>query len=298
MNRLFFFTARRLAAPAAVASTILRTSSPARAEEEAHDSSDPYSNLPEEDERTSCSICLVNRQGPCGDSWRTFERCLKDHRPKDDDEKKEDAKLSDNLLDAKHSSAFCDRYMLPWLACVQSYRNMYTLYFNYMHQLELIEPLEKEIRADEVYEWKDVDADWTPYVDWLKKKDYTLWGLYWRLKQTAPPITPRPKFEGEDPEMVEVEVRFKLEDGGLPIQVAYAKDQGGGLLGMEYFAQKDEKLEEGTLKISFRPGMTSNVQFYALYKKDDEDEARFLCSVPHPLVMVAMEVGGIPEGEF
>jgi len=294
MNRLFSLSARRLAAPSLVATSFLRTS-PARAEEEASDESDPYANLPEEDEKTNCFICLVNRQGPCRDYWRKFERCLKDHPLRNDEEKESD---SDQALDTEHSSAFCDRYMLPWLTCVQSYRNMYTLYFNYLNQLELVEPIEKEILQDEVFEWSEVDVDWTPYVDWVKSKGYTFWDLYWRLKQTAPPITPRPKFEGDDPQMVEVQVKVKTEDGGLPIQVAYAKDQGGLLLGMEYFSNaKEKKLEEGILKFSFRPGMTSHVQFCAVYREENGDETRFLCSVSQPLVMTAFEAKAIPEGE-
>ena len=289
MNRLFSLTARRLATPIVVTSTFLSTSPSTQAEEE----SDPYANLPEEDERTTCTICLVNRQGPCREPWRKFELCLKNRPLKNDDKGGE----NDQAPDAEHSSAFCDRYMLPWLSCVQSYRNMYTLYFNYLNQLELIEPIEKEIRKDELCEWKEVDVDWTPYVDWVKSKGYTLWELSDMLTLTAPPITPRPKFEGQDPEMVEVEVKITLEEGGLPIRIAYAKDQGGGLLGMEHFGDaKEEGSKDGVLKISFRPGMTSHIQFYAFYK-NEADEARLLCSDPVPLVMVAMEAGGIPMGK-
>lgn len=297
MNRLFSLSARRLVAPVTVASTILCTSS-TRAEEGGKEESDPYANLPEEDERTTCTVCLVNRQGPCRDYWRKFEKCLKDHPLESDKEGEDEEANATPDTEHEHPSAACDRFMLPWLTCIQSYRNMYTLYFNYLNQLELIEPIEKDIRDDEFFVWKDVDVDWTPYVDWVKSQGHTLWELHWRLKQKAPPITPRPKFEGEDPEMIEVEVKVKLEDGGLPIQVVYAKDQGGLLLGMEMFGKDKKETTEGTLKFSFRPEMTSNIQFCALYKKDDGEEARFLCSAPQPLVKVAMEAGGIPEGEF
>lgn len=296
MSGLLAVTARRLAAPVAVvASTLLQTSMPSRAEG-ASDKSDPFANLPAEDERTACSICLVNRQGPCRDLWRRFERCLKSLK-ENDDEKKSDS--NDKAPDAEHSSAACDRYMMPWLTCIQSYRNLYTLYFNYMNQLELIEPMEKEIREDEVFEWKDVDAEWTPYVEWIKAKGYSLWELHWRLKQTASPVAQRPKFEGEDPEMLEIKVKVPMEDGGLPIQVAYAKDQGGLVLGTEHFnTEKEENAKEGTLKFSFRPGNTSTVYFFALYKHAEGDEARFLCSLPQPLLVAALEDGGIEEGEF
>ena len=34
---------------------------------------------PSNDEETSCSICLINRQGPCRQYWLKFERCMKEH---------------------------------------------------------------------------------------------------------------------------------------------------------------------------------------------------------------------------
>lgn len=210
------------------------------------------------------------------------------------DEEGESEKSEDDSMH-EHPSAFCDQYMLPWLTCIQSYRNLYLLFFNYLNQKQLIEPMEETIREDEVFEWGDVDADWTPYIEWVKTKEYTLWDLYYALKQTALPISARPKFEGEDPEMVEIEVNVKLEDEGMPLQFAYAKDQGGLLLGMEHFSGKDNTPEK--LKISFRPGVTSNVQFYALYK-NDKDEARLLCSAPVPLVKTAFDAEGIPVGKL
>lgn len=45
---------------------------PADAEEDDEDD-------PSNDEETSCSICLINRQGPCRKYWLKFERCMKEH---------------------------------------------------------------------------------------------------------------------------------------------------------------------------------------------------------------------------
>lgn len=45
---------------------------PADAEEDDEDD-------PSTDEETSCSICLINRQGPCRKYWLKFERCMKEH---------------------------------------------------------------------------------------------------------------------------------------------------------------------------------------------------------------------------
>lgn len=293
MNNLLSLTARRLVAPAVVASALVQTSR-TRAEKQESDD-DPYANLPEEDEETTCFMCLVNRQGPCRDYWRKFERCLKDHPIKKDEQQDEESHDESAKEETADASVFCDQYMLPWLACVQSYRNLYLLYFNYLNQTDLIEPLEESIRGEEIVEWKEVNVDWSPYVDWVKSKDYTTWDLFEILKRNALPITPRPEYEGEDPEMVEIEVKVKLQNEELPLQIAYAKDQGGLLLGMEHFSEKEEKPEETTFKISFRPSMTANVQFYAFYK-NDKDEVRLLSSQPIHLIKEAAESGEIPEG--
>ena len=45
---------------------------PAEAEEDDEDD-------PSNDEETTCSICLINRQGPCRKYWLKFERCMKEH---------------------------------------------------------------------------------------------------------------------------------------------------------------------------------------------------------------------------
>ena len=300
MNNLFSLTARRLIAPAVVASTLVRTSC-TRAEKEEENDDDPYANLPEEDDETSCTICLINRQGPCRDYWRKFERCLKDHpmhKDEQDGESGESAKeeTSDGA-EEQNPSAFCDQYMLPWLTCVKSYSNLYLLYFNYLNQTDFIEPLEESIRDEEIFEWKELNVDWTPYVDWVKSNEYTTWDLFEILKHNALPITPRPGYQDEDPEMVEIEVKVKLQDEELPLLIAYAKDQGGLLLGMERFSEKEETPEEATYKISFRPGMTANVQFYAFYK-NDKDEVRLLSSQPVNLIKEAAESEEIPDGEM
>lgn len=280
MSRFLSMTARRIAAPAAVAVTSFLRVSPTFAEEAAED--DPYDNLPDEDERTACQLCLVNRQGPCRPYWRKMEACLKDHSEK-------------QAQGEEHSSAFCDRYMMPWLECLHSYRNMYTLYYNDLYQLEVIEPIEKEITTDELYAWEGVDLDWTPYIDWIKSKDLTLWKLFATRKFRTAQKSPRPVYEGEDPELIELELKVSLQEGGLPIEMAYAKDQGGLVLGVEHFsAAKKDKLESGVLKFGFRPERTASVQFFALYKGEGE-EARLYCSDVVSLIKVA-ENAEIPLG--
>jgi hypothetical protein len=251
--------------------------------EEATDEEDPYANLPKEDERTACQICLVNRQGPCRPYWRKMEACLKDHSEQ-------------QAQGQEHNSAFCDRYMMPWLECVQSYRNMYMLYYNDLYQLEVIEPIEKEIQPEELYKWEGVELDWTPYIDWIKSKDLSLWELFSKPEFRIARKTPRPVYEGKDPELIELEVQVKLEEDGLPIEVAYAKDQGGLVLGFEHFTTaKKDNLDVGILKFGFRPDKTASVQFFALYKGEGE-EARLHCSEAVSLLKIAYNAKN-PEGE-
>ena len=276
MSRFLSMTARRIAAPAAAAAASLLRVSAMRAEEATvAEEQDPYANLPKDDERTSCQICLVNRQGPCRPYWRKMEACLKDHS----NQQAQGQEL--------HSSVFCDRYMLPWLECVQSYRNMYMLYYNDLYQLEVIEPIEKEIQPEELYKWEGVELDWTPYIDWIKSKDLPLRELFSKPEFRVVRKTPRPVYEGEDPELVELEVKVNLEEGGLPIELAYAKDQGGLVLGFEHFtAAKKDNMDTGVLKFGFRPDRTASVQFFALYKGEGE-EARLYFSEAVSLLKVA-----------
>ena len=50
---------------------------PAEAEED-------YEDDPSNDEETTCSICLINRQGPCRKVWLKFEYCMKEHSAEKD----------------------------------------------------------------------------------------------------------------------------------------------------------------------------------------------------------------------
>ncbi len=51
------------------------------------DDDDEANDDPSMDEETTCSICLINRRGPCRKYWLKFEKCMKEHH---NAEKKED----------------------------------------------------------------------------------------------------------------------------------------------------------------------------------------------------------------
>jgi len=131
---------------------------PADDAEDPDQGADPYDNLPDEDEPTGCTICLINRQGPCRPFWRKFERCMKDHGDTsmsdggdgDDDDKSGeggDDKADDGNDGGGGGSLaeMCDKYMLPWLNCIQSYRNTYTLITNSFYQKEYVDALEDAV---------------------------------------------------------------------------------------------------------------------------------------------------------
>ena len=61
---------------------------PAEADEDDEDD-------PSNDEETTCSICLINRQGPCRKYWLKFERCMKEHSAEQEKSKAKTAKAEE-----------------------------------------------------------------------------------------------------------------------------------------------------------------------------------------------------------
>ena len=117
-----------------------------------------YEDLPEEDEPTSCTICLINRRGPCRLPWRKFERCMKDHGREEEDSKESSGRDGDGEGGGKGEAsgeeegglaAKCDVLMLPWLDCIQSHRNTYTLITNSFYQEEYVDRLEDAIPPED-----------------------------------------------------------------------------------------------------------------------------------------------------
>eukprot|EP00978_Attheya_sp_CCMP212_P006118 scaffold13787_cov59-Attheya_sp.AAC.7 len=147
---------------------------------------DPYADLPDQDEPTTCTICKINRQGPCRSVWRKFEHCMKDHGGK----KKKEAENADSHDEQKQPSLgeACDRYMLPWLNCVQQHRNLYTLFTNNMYQHEYVDGLEESFAVSEADTSSSSDDDpkshfltphhysvhWEPFLQHILKTDTTL----------------------------------------------------------------------------------------------------------------------------
>lgn len=85
---------------------------------------------PSNDEETSCSICLINRQGPCRKYWLKFERCMKEHsaekekataeaesktaeEAQSEEESKDDAILTEQEQIEREWDAFMEKSIQP-----------------------------------------------------------------------------------------------------------------------------------------------------------------------------------------
>ena len=95
-----------------------------------------WSDLPpdDQDKETSCFICLVNREGPCRNYWRRFEKCMDDN-PGEDEE--------GNSLSTKA----CEKPFLSWMRCQQT---------NHEYYRERAEIVEYQLWTDDV---KDLEDD-------------------------------------------------------------------------------------------------------------------------------------------
>ncbi len=232
---------------------------------------DPYDNLPEEDEPTTCVICLINRQGPCRPLWRKFECCMKDNPSSDDDSDGDENSNSSSSSMAEK----CDKYMFPWIGCIQSYRNTYTLISNDFFQKELIDEIEKNIGENEKVLLDDIDA--SSIVQMSKE--------WWGDGNSSNDDNSVGDENPEDPILVEGVARINLFDGDKPIEVAYIKDQDGKLLGYDQFSEfkksidaegnsDDSNSAQKVAQCNFHvsPESTKAIQIFALYKGTDEKE--------------------------
>jgi hypothetical protein len=178
------------------------------------DEEDPYENLPEEDEETSCTMCRTFRQGPCRPTWRKLEHCFKDH---DDEE---------------NGAVKCMRYFSPHQECLMSYTNLYQLISMDMKQ-ELLGDAEMSVRDDERRSWNP-QVDWSVWQQFVQEQ-----GLY--FNQTIPyesketPLWKRFP-ENTEPVLIPVVVHMPKRDAEskLYLKLAYAVDQDGMALGLSY----------------------------------------------------------------
>lgn len=321
----------------------------------------------EADEETTCSICLINRQGPCRKYWLKFEKCMKEHgkemeneqrsqgsgggddtavggetnesnakeggdteqidneidgvdvttlatleadwdafmekstRPGEDDDddddeeddedvdeeedEEDDAEEDDVAVDAgdEHSTSTvtgtkkedttslaerCDKFMIPWIGCIQEHRNTYTLISNSFYGHDYIDPLESSIpnerrlffpktetkdpvveeiddvvRSGYIVKFHGVEIDlgnWMEYVDADDDDGNN--------KTVASSVSSSLPVAGSvvEPHLINTYASFHLTDpdNRRHIEVAYVKDQNGMLLGFDSFSKQRREEEE------------------------------------------------------
>jgi hypothetical protein len=162
--------------------------------------------------------------------------------------------------------------MLPWINCIQNYRNRYTLISNDFFQHEMVGEVEKGIREDEKIMLDKIDISTVVQVrsEW-NDVDKTAG------KELA---------DDEDAILVEGIAKINLWDGetSRPIEIAFVKDQDGTLLGYEQFFEfkktmKDSASSEGqsskvgACNFHVNPSTTKSIQIFALYREREEEAA-------------------------
>ena len=231
-----------------------------------------YDSLPDEDEPTGCTICLINRKGPCRPLWRRFERCMKDH---------EEEKEGDAAAEGPSLAESCDALMMPWIGCVQKYSNTYTLITNAFYQEQYIDETEDGLaegaRVLEEGVWSaGTNVNLTLWDEFVTKEEERMAAFpsddeveeaiglarAHLLKEgggegegeagagaaaSAPAPAPAPTPAPEDPELVAASARIVLRDpvSGYPIDLAYVRDQDGNVLGFEQFTKEKEAMGVG-----------------------------------------------------
>ena len=244
----------------------------------------------DEDEPTSCTICLINRQGPCRPKWRKFERCMKNNSSEDGEEVGEK----------------CDDIMIPWLTCVQSYPNTYTLIANKFYQNDFVDGLENSISEQDKRIQQSLQGK-PKFINFDNYEEYCMESSQDGGESKSNEETNK-NDAVDDPSLVQVSATINLTDDTREISLAYVRDQDGNVLGIEQFSSykklRKEKLESsmtqnedekseaptkddgaitddneknieenvelptvGDCNFSIQPGKTKSVRVFAYYKE-------------------------------
>ncbi|KAL3816431.1 hypothetical protein ACHAXA_007367 [Cyclostephanos tholiformis] len=188
-----------------------------------------------------------------------------------DDHEKHVEDVKDEDDDNSSLAERCDKFMIPWIGCIQEHRNAYTLISNAFYRDDMIDPLESTIRDDKrvpfpitttgkefdvdeindivqgyvVAKFQGVEIDlgnWKEHVDADYDDDADGNG-----KDVDAYVAP-PTSGTAEPHLINAFARFRLVDpnnGRRPIEVAYIKDQNGTLLGFDSFTKAKEREGEG-----------------------------------------------------
>ena len=226
--------------------------------------------LNEEDDETTCTICLLNRQGPCRPFWKKVEWCMKHHEKKQDNH--DETSTEDNTASSSLGQ-HCDKYMIPWLNCVQSYRNTYTVLMNKMYQQEFIDPMEASIADKDRVLFDQIQPD--------SFLDLDEWKQYCAGAHDAQQHSTKDKddsMSNKDQFLIPASAKVNLVDPETkrPVMIAYIRDQSGNILGYDQFRKEKEALKNhddhetllGVASFTFYidPETTQEIQVFALYE--------------------------------
>jgi hypothetical protein len=274
-------------------------------EQEELQDDDPYDNLPTDDEPTHCSICKTYRQGPCRPYWRKVEACTKENesvKPNNDDD--------DDTKDEKDDESFevaddrpCIKYIMPWIDCASSFRNLYNLIELDTNYTLGIEDLEADATqtvcwrkgSEPVVDWKELQDYATQNPDWNPPKTKKTKGKQTPKSDSAPassasasagimriPLWKTLNATTSDPELINITVMVNImELGGAGVlECAYALDQNENVIGFAYgnnpSQQEKKEGQDGdetapyvTLTVRLLPNRTSSFTIGASYLHDD-----------------------------
>lgn len=216
---------------------------------------------------------------------------------------KEQGKASDNSEEGTDNSSDgdtaasslgekCDTLMMPWITCIQSHRNTYTLISNKFFQDEYVDAVEKGIRDEDKVCLGGGGSDNndngdgsspTPPLDW---KQFVEFSNYDWLKdgeevtdQENETVVRNDGEESPDANLVEGVARINLWDGDgkgkngrRRVDLAYVRDQDGLLLGHERFEiKKTESGDDNTQKEgSISNGETDSTDGENIGTRDDK----------------------------
>lgn len=185
---------------------------------------DPYDNLPEEDEETTCSMCLTFRKGPCRPLWRKLERCFKDH------EKEENGAVQ------------CMRYFNPHHQCLAQYTNLYQLVSLEAKQ-ELVHDIQKSVTKEECRSWEPT-IDWTMWKRFCTEDNgLSLPPQIVRTSKDTPYWQRLP--ENTEPLLITLTSSMPQKDSdGLLLKIAFAVDQDGIVIGLTFNSEYGKLMDQ------------------------------------------------------
>lgn len=145
--------------------------------------------------------------------------------------------------------------MLPWIGCIQSHRNTYSLISNAFYKEDYVDPLEFSIPDERRMCFAplpaapaDGDGDGGEHVVRYHgaEVDLSNWSVHVEAEEDGDRASDRAA-PGEDPHLINAYAKFDLVDpSGRPVEVAYVKDQDGRLLGFDSFSRGGASEEDGT----------------------------------------------------